>query len=213
VVRDPAAVSGALGRLQAAITRLPANDWQKGIRAAEASAAPATLAVIRDALRSRRKVRIRYRAGGDEAPTERTIAPHATALASGAWYVVAYCDRSEGLRFFRADRIEAADATEQSIGEERVDVGALLASGRAFAAEAATAMTVRYSPRIARWIAEREGHPLAADGSLTMEHPVADTDWAMRHVLQYGPDAEVVAPDTIREAIAERLDEMRRAIA
>jgi predicted DNA-binding transcriptional regulator YafY len=66
-------------------------------------------------------------------------------------------------------------------------------------------MTVRYSPRVARWVAEREGLELAADGSLTMEHPVADEAWAVRHVLQYGPDAEVLVPETMRHLILERL--------
>ena len=67
---------------------------------------------------------------------------------------------------------------------------------------------MRYSPRIARWIAEREGKPLAEDGSLTLDHPLADTDWAVRHVLQYGPDATVVEPMEVREAVVRRLEAM-----
>jgi predicted DNA-binding transcriptional regulator YafY len=78
-------------------------------------------------------------------------------------------------------------------------------AGRAFASDTARRMTVRYSPRIARWVAEREGVALADDGSLTLEHPVADESWAVRHVLQYGPDAEVVTPPSIRELLRERL--------
>jgi predicted DNA-binding transcriptional regulator YafY len=64
---------------------------------------------------------------------------------------------------------------------------------------------VRYSARIARWIAEREHVSLAPDGSLTLDHPLADTEWAVRHVLQYGPDAEVIAPVEVREQIRTRL--------
>ena len=66
-------------------------------------------------------------------------------------------------------------------------------------------MLVHYSPRIARWIAEREGVELEADGSLTMEHPLADVQWGVRHVLQYGPDAEVLEPAEVREEVARRL--------
>ena len=65
--------------------------------------------------------------------------------------------------------------------------------------------TVRFWPAIARWVAEREGKVLEADGSLTLEHPLADVDWAVRHVLQYGPDAEVLSPPAVREAVRERL--------
>ena len=38
-----------------------------------------------------------------------------------------------------------------------------------------------------------------------IEHPLADTDWAVRHVLQYGPDVEVLEPDAVREAVVARL--------
>jgi len=66
-------------------------------------------------------------------------------------------------------------------------------------------MRVRYSPRIARWIAEREGRELEPDGSLTMEHPLADIQWGVRHVLQYGPDAEVLEPADVRDELTRRL--------
>ncbi len=69
-------------------------------------------------------------------------------------------------------------------------------------------MTVRYSPKIARWIAEREGVPLDADGSLTMEHPLADSDWGVRHVLQYGSEAEVLEPQSLRQEVARKLETM-----
>jgi predicted DNA-binding transcriptional regulator YafY len=62
---------------------------------------------------------------------------------------------------------------------------------------------------VARWIAEREGKSVEADGSLTLEHPLADTDWAVRHVLQYGPDAEVLEPAAVRQAIVRRLSALR----
>jgi predicted DNA-binding transcriptional regulator YafY len=67
---------------------------------------------------------------------------------------------------------------------------------------------VRYSPRIARWIAEREKVPLDDDGSLTLEHPLADEEWAVRHVLQYGPEAEVLAPASVRAAVVRTLEKI-----
>jgi proteasome accessory factor C len=71
-------------------------------------------------------------------------------------------------------------------------------------------VTIRYSPAIARWIAEREGRELEAGGGLTLELPCADAEWAVRHVLQYGPDAEVLAPAEIRMAVRQRLDAMEK---
>ena len=40
---------------------------------------------------------------------------------------------------------------------------------------------------------------------MTLEHPLADPHWALRHVLQYGPDAEVLEPAAVREAVVEGL--------
>ncbi len=64
-------------------------------------------------------------------------------------------------------------------------------------------MSVRYSPRIARWIRERAFWTEAAaedgeDGSLIVRHRVADPRWAVSHALQYGADAEILEPDDVR---------------
>lgn len=67
---------------------------------------------------------------------------------------------------------------------------------------------VRYGPAVARWVAEREGAPLAPDGSLEREYPYADVRWLVRHVLQYGADAEVVGPPAARAAVRAALEGM-----
>ncbi len=82
---------------------------------------------------------------------------------------------------------------------------AVLRERKMFVAEGVAMLRVRYSARVARWVAEREGVPVDADGTVTLEHPLADPHWALRHVLQYGPDAEVLEPKAIREAVAEGL--------
>jgi len=70
-------------------------------------------------------------------------------------------------------------------------------------------LVVRYSPRIARWVAEREQVPVEDDGSVTVSWPLADDEWAVRHVLQYGADATVLAPVRVRDAIVQRLESLQ----
>jgi predicted DNA-binding transcriptional regulator YafY len=41
-----------------------------------------------------------------------------------------------------------------------------------------------------------------------MEHQLADTDWAVRHVLQYGPDVTVLEPADVRDAVRRRLKQI-----
>jgi predicted DNA-binding transcriptional regulator YafY len=110
------------------------------------------------------------------------------------------------------DRIE--DATLLSARYEvpaSFSLDSVVRDGRVFQAEASPSLRVRYSPRVARWIAEREHVARDANGSVTVEYPLADVHWAVRHVLQYGPDAEVLAPDAVRLAIRARLERILAA--
>jgi proteasome accessory factor C len=125
------------------------------------------------------------------------------------WYSVAWCESSDGIRIFRLDRIEGMDLLDAKFESPRgFSLDAVLQDGKAFQAAGTRKLRVRYSPRIARWIAEREGKPLAEDGSLTLEHPLADLDWAVRHVLQYGAEVTVLEPDEVRQAVVRRLQRM-----
>jgi len=58
---------------------------------------------------------------------------------------------------------------------------------------------VRFSPAVARWLAERypEGRALPG-GGLEVEFQVLDPHWLARHILQYGADAEVIDPPAVR---------------
>lgn len=207
---ERAAIERARGRVAPLVTALPADDDATLRHAELAAPGPAAAhAALRGAVRAQRKVRLTYRRAGQAAASERVIAPYALLVASGAWYTVAHCERSDGVRIFRLDRVEHAEPlAERFVPPPDFSLDALLRDGRAFHAAGARAMTVRYSPRIARWIAEREARPLDADGSLTLEHPLADDEWAVRHVLQYGPDAEVLAPVEVRALVAARLRAM-----
>jgi predicted DNA-binding transcriptional regulator YafY len=206
---EQAPVDRALERLRRTISRVPADDRHEGIRHADLSVAGAAehLAVLRSAVATNHRVALRYRAGGATETTTRAIDPHSLVFAEQMWYVVASTGDST-LRIFRLDRVEAVAVLDETFERDPSAGLRVQEAGRAFVSGTARHMTVRYSPRIARWVAEREQVPLDADGSLTLEHPVADEAWAVRHVLQYGPDAEVLAPDAMRELVSERLREV-----
>jgi predicted DNA-binding transcriptional regulator YafY len=117
-------------------------------------------------------------------------------------------------RSFRIDRIDSVSLLADSYRvPANFSVDGVTRNGKPFQSQDATTLTIRYSPRVARWIAEREKAALANDGSLTLEHPLADEEWAVRHVLQYGPDAEVLAPERVRRAVQECLEGMSRELA
>jgi proteasome accessory factor C len=206
---EQAPVDRALERLRLAITQVPSNERFDGTRWADLNDAGAAehLSAMRAAIAGRRKLELRYRAGGATETSVRVVAPHSLVFVEQMWYLVASADDG-ALRFFRLDRVEEVSALDETCERDEGAAMRVLEAGRAFVSDTRRRMTVRYSPRIARWVAEREGASLAADGSLTLEHPIADDAWAVRHVLQYGPDAEVLAPDAMRELVAARLREV-----
>jgi proteasome accessory factor C len=207
---DPA-IAAARQRLRALITPQDDNHEKDGLKhaALEGHGDAAHLELLTRAQRERRKVRITYQGGSSDAPRERVVSPYSLVFASGQWYIVACCDDSEGLRFFRLDRVAGAESTDDPFEvPETFDLDDVVAREKLFRVAEPIVATVRYSPNIARWIAEREKRPLAEDGSLTLAHHVGDMHWLVRHVLQYGPDAEVLGPPRARQAVAEALGGM-----
>ena len=203
------AIDGALARLRAVVAKLPNEEISDDFRTASLAGAGdlGHLRALREAFRRRRKVRLAYRKAGEDSTSNRVICPYGLVFASGMWYAVAQCESSDGIRIFRLDRVEAVETLDARFDSPRgFSVDSLIKEGKAFQAAAPGTLRLRYSPRIARWIAEREGRTLADDGSLTMEHPLADRDWAVRHVLQYGPDVTVLEPEEVRQEVVRRLE-------
>lgn len=214
-MEERAAIDRALERLRGVITKLPTNELLDGVFTADAhSPGDEHLPVIRQAITAHRKLRLAYRSGASAETRERTIEPYRLVFASGMWYLVARADGTDDVRFFRLDRVESLVLTDERFEPSAAPSDDGVASeGRMFSAEASEVMIVRYSPRIARWIAEREDGVYGADGSFVVRHPLADLNWGARHVLQYGTDAEALAPPELRVAIAEALGRMSSAQA
>jgi proteasome accessory factor C len=205
------AIDRALARLGEVVAKLPEDERADDFRAASLSSAGDLehLRSLRDAFRQRRKVRLSYRKADEDVPSHRVICPYGIVFASGMWYAVAHCESSDGIRIFRLDRVEQVETLDARFESPRgFSVDTVIKEGKVFQAPEPGTLRLRYSPRIARWIAEREGKSLADDGSLTMDHPLADRDWAVRHVLQYGPEVTVLEPAEVRNAVVRRLEAM-----
>lgn len=210
-VEEHHAIDGAITRLRQAMAKLPGEEIADDFRVASVSTSADLhhLRRLREAFRGRRKVRLTYRKASEEKSSTRVICPYGIVFAGGMWYAVAHCEGSAGMRIFRLDRVEEVEPLDARFQSPRgFSLDSVLQGDRALHAPGAGTLRVRYSPRIARWIAEREGKALDDDGSLVLEHPLADPDWAVRHVLQYGPEATVLDPPEVREAVRRRLETM-----
>lgn len=160
--------------------------------------------VLQRAIEHHHVVQLTYQRSNDTEATERRVRPYAMVRANANIYLVAFCERNDALRVFRLDRVRMAVETSDRFerpGDFMVE--SVLQQGHVFVqdAPAAESLVVRYSPTVARWIAERENGELHADGSLLVRYPLADESWAIRHVLQYGPDAVILAPERVRQGM------------
>ena len=205
---ERSAVESARDRLLKTLAKLPGDDALEELHYAESGtgSSAAHLSALRAAFRAHQKVDLDYRKGDSEEISSRVVQPYSFVNSSGAWYVVAYCENSEALRIFRLDRIARVAATPATYEiPDTYRVAEAIQGSRALSPGTVKEMKVRYSPRIARWIAEREDGEHEPDGSFTVTHPLADVGWGVRHVLQYGPEAEVLEPAEVRDTIRTTL--------
>jgi predicted DNA-binding transcriptional regulator YafY len=201
-----------LAALGAAPMVAPVLSRTRPVRAAPRAMAPAAarearfLATLQRAWVARTEVHLTYRKQGARTPERRVVRPWRLIFARGAWFVVGEDAARADLRVFRLDRIEGLRVGAATYRvPEGFSVEQVVRDGRVFTGAGAGTLVVRYGPAVARWIAEREPHTALPDGSVTVQYPLADDAWAVRHVLRYGPDALVLEPERVREQVRRTL--------
>jgi predicted DNA-binding transcriptional regulator YafY len=105
--------SAARGPLLERVERhLAAGPWPdeplEAVHAADAEPDPEGIRdLLVEGVRERTRCRIVYLKPDhdEEGPEERVVHPWAVAHAEGRWYVIGWCERAEGARVFRLDRI------------------------------------------------------------------------------------------------------------
>jgi proteasome accessory factor C len=214
-VDEQPVITRARAHLQAVTVRRAASGAEgqrrEGVMAVEG--APdlqlAMLAILHAAFEARRVVQLAYQRPTDTQPGTRRVRPYALVRADANVYMVAWCERATELRVFRLDRVTAAVTTDDTFTVPAdFALAQVLQHGHVFAREERPddTLVVRYSPQVARWVAERTGLTAAPDGTLDVAYPLADEAWAVRHLLQYGPDAVVLSPASLRERVVSVLD-------
>lgn len=161
---------------------------------------------LRAAMTRRRAVQIGYRKSGDGQLSHRGVHPYAMLAISGMMYLVAWCEQAHGIRVFRTDRIHSAallDGAFEVPADFRVDDH--VADGHLYVGPTPELLVVCFRGQAARVIAEQSGEMCAPDGTLVQRYPLADRSWAQRHVLQFGTEAEVLAPASMRDDVRDTL--------
>ncbi len=174
---------------------------------------PDVFACVVDALVQRRRLRMTYTTASRGATESRTIEPYRVYNARGDWYVAAFDDRRRAVRDFALHRIRAPELLKTPFEPpEGFDFEAYKAAALGVEKGGrATQVAIRFSPLQARWIREKRWHASARiqeelGGGCVLRMRVAGLDEVRRWVMQFGAEAEVLAPRALRDAVAQSLE-------
>jgi predicted DNA-binding transcriptional regulator YafY len=163
---------------------------------------------VRSAVFAGRKLRIRYAAAGEE-PRWRTVDPIGLVSARAQWYLLATRDGAD--RTYRVSRMqEVEELPEAADRPTGIDLERVWEERRARFAAGFTVLTavVRVREAGRDRLVDRAGRVRAehpdGDGWLRLALDFGGLDHAVAMVWASGPDAEVLAPEPLRRALAER---------
>ncbi|WP_313916389.1 YafY family protein [Tahibacter sp.] len=162
--------------------------------------------VVAGAVMARRQLKFRYKARSTGSTTERLVSPQRLAHYRDNWYLDAWDHEREGLRSFAVDRIAAPQMQDaEAIDRDDAELNQHLAASYGIFSGAPRAWaTLRFSPHAARWVADEHWHSqqqgqFLSDGRYELKVPYSNSKELLMDVLKYGPDAEVIAPLSLRE--------------
>ena len=119
----------------------------------------------------------------------------------------------KGLRSFAVDAIQSADILEHPKAKHvtEAELEKVLGTGYGiFAGEHTKEAVLKFSSEAARWVAREKWHSrqqgeFSEDGSYTLTIPYADETELVMDIMRHGADVEVLAPDSLRQAVHRRL--------
>lgn len=165
------------------------------------------------ALMQRRRLRLDYFVRSRGELTHRDVSPQRLVHYRDNWYLDAWCHASDGVRSFALDAVERADILDEPAKDlPATDLDRILGAGYGiFAGEQVQWAKLRFSAERARWVANEHWHPrqrAAFDdaGRYVLELPYSQDPELLMDILKYGPDIEVLEPQSLRERVARQLE-------
>ncbi|MET7684461.1 WYL domain-containing protein [Streptomyces sp. NPDC005423] len=175
---------------------------------------PGLLPAVADAVWDDRPLTARYRR--EQAEVERELEPYGLVLKAGVWYLCARVADEDAFRVYRVERFTAVRAgAERFVRDEGFDLPAFWAerAGEFARSVLRTEVVVRLTESGVRALPSAVG-PQAArealadpagpdgDGRVTVTVPVESEEVAHAQLTALGPEAEVLAPRSLRTRFA-----------
>jgi predicted DNA-binding transcriptional regulator YafY len=185
-----------------------------GARAIE----PAHFRTLSTALLARKRLHLKHTRRADGDVLEREVSPQRLVHYRDNWYLDAYCHKRQALRTFAVDAIESATVLEKpakELSDEALDRHVAAGYG-IFAGSDTQEAVLHFNATRARWVSRETWHPqqdgkLQLDGSYVLKLPYSREPELVMDILKYGSDVEVLAPESLRSAVAAQLQAAAKA--
>ena len=169
---------------------------------------------VAGAVLQRKRLDIQYYNRERDELSAREVSPQRLAHYRDNWYLDAWCHGKKELRIFAVEcirRAEMLNKTARNIPAPVLDKELAGAYG-IFAGKPAATAVLRFTPKRARWVAGETWHPQQQsrwleDGRYELAIPYSDPRELVMDILKYGPDVEVAAPEELRSAVKNLLEE------
>ena len=165
-----------------------------------------------EALMRRRRLHLRYLTRARGAVSDREVSPQRLVHYRNTWYLDAWCHSRERLLRFALDAVQEArvlDSRARDIAMRQVEAEMDAGYG-IFAGGTVRQARLRFSPQAAPWISREEWHPaqqgrMLDDGSWELTLPYVDETELVMDLLRQGEQVQVLAPDSLAQAVRRRL--------
>ena len=173
-----------------------------------------------DAVLSRRRLEVEYRARGRDGEWEtRKLSPQRLVRYRDTWYLDAYCHARCDIRVFALDQmreVRILDDAARELPNDEIDE-LVKGSYGIFTGRPDARAVLRFNARRAQWVSKEHWHEnqigvLRGDGcyELTIPYVGDHPEELLREILKYGPDVEVLEPAELRARAAELVEEAAR---
>jgi proteasome accessory factor C len=187
---------GALATALAKLETVLGVGVDEGVDVALGSVRPSVLEAVRRGVDSGRKLELDYYSFGRDEHATRVVQPWRVFNAAGQWYLSAWCERAEGERLFRVDRMSTAQLLDERF--ERPE-SAPAGPPPVFSPAPDDPVVVLDLDPPAHWIADQypnEGVQVLPGPVLRVTLRSGQRAWLERLLLRAGPAARMVQGDT-----------------
>ena len=171
--------------------------------------------VIALSLMQRSQLELTYYVRSIEEVTQRSISPQRIVYYRDNWYLDAWCHSVNAVRSFSLDAVRTATLRDEAAIQcyEKI-LDSVLGSGYGiFSGTELLWAKLRFSAERAKWVSLEEWHPSQRthfddEGYFILEIPYSEQHELVMDILRFGPDVEVIEPESLRHMVREKVSKM-----